>query len=380
MYKKMIIRGYDYGIDIQNDMHIVRKELIKEFEDRHLEPLDIGGIEYMDMLGSRLVISVPDEIYNDEQKSELVVQTMGKAIYDKYGMTYGIEIIPRDNAEYLIHLFRQAHDIEHTIISETKRIRKQKQVFDYIKTGYSKWDGYNCGLKKGRATVVYGLMAIGKTALAHNLINNICINHDKKCIFFSLAEDERRTRHRMMEICTGYSKRYSGTKKQMIMDMEEFRDSFTKWSIDSVTNIKIIEGIVDTENIRKICYQEKKIHRTDFAIIDYLQLVSLGNDSDAPNEPLLVLNEINLIAKEYDMAIVVLMNQRRNDSIPNLSGADLVVMNREDYANIDAEPYIDLDFYEGNEKKHSITLQREKNWKITDHIENSGEETNEFKV
>ena len=380
MYKKMIIRGYDYGIDIQNYMYIIRKELKKEFEDRELEPVDISNIEYIDMLGSRIVISVPDGIYDNKLKCELVVQTVGKAIYDKYGMTYGIEIIPKDNAEYLIHLFRQERDIEHTIISETKRISKQKQTFEYIKTGYSKWDEYNGGLKKGGVTVVNGLASIGKTALALNLINNICIDQDKRCIFFSLSEDERKTRYRLMELCTGYSEVYIGTRKQMIKDLEEFRHSFTKWSIDSVTNIKIIDDAVDIDDIRRICSKEKKVHSIDFAVIDYLQLVSLGNEKDEPYDPLLVLNEISLIAKEYNMAIVVLMNQRLNDEVPSIYGTDLIVMNREDYKNMDVEPYIDLDFYEGNEKKHSITFQREKNWKITDHIEYSGEETNEFKV
>ncbi len=119
MFEQMIVSGYDYSIEIRDDMNTIRNECKTISEDPVMLSY-IEGIEYVGMLGSRIVIGVPFKLLNDKTIAMNLVKTIGKSVYEKYGFTYGIELIPRDKTEFIMHILRKGHDIEHTVITETK--------------------------------------------------------------------------------------------------------------------------------------------------------------------------------------------------------------------------------------------------------------------
>ncbi len=121
MFDNMIVCGYDYSIDIRDDMYEIKKECMKCYSDAPQVRSNIQNIDYVDMLGSRIVIGLPMELFVDSDVSLIIVKTIGRYVFEKYGVTYGIELIPKDKSEYLIHILRKWHDIEHTFISEIKK-------------------------------------------------------------------------------------------------------------------------------------------------------------------------------------------------------------------------------------------------------------------
>ena len=80
------------------------------------------------MLGSRIVLAVPDEICFGDVMSEMIVRCAGKYVDEKYGVTYGIEIIPKSCSEHIMHICRETHDTEHNVIIQTKSVNIHEQV------------------------------------------------------------------------------------------------------------------------------------------------------------------------------------------------------------------------------------------------------------
>ncbi len=120
MFENMIVRGYEYSIEISDDMDFIRKECKSLCSDDSKMLSYIDGIEYVGMLGSRIVIGVPVDLLDDTAFSIKLVRNIGKTVYEKYGVTYGIELIPKDKSMFIMHILKKGHDIEHTVITEIK--------------------------------------------------------------------------------------------------------------------------------------------------------------------------------------------------------------------------------------------------------------------
>lgn len=115
----MVIRGYDYGIDISDDIEEIKSVCKARFEEETLESSEVDQIEYLGIMGTRIYMGVPGSFLYDKSISVLVVSVIGKYIYDKYGLTYGVEIIPLGQTDYLMHVFRELRDIEEVTITES---------------------------------------------------------------------------------------------------------------------------------------------------------------------------------------------------------------------------------------------------------------------
>lgn len=116
----MVIRGYDYEVDFRDDMFELSEQCKSYFVDELLESCDRDYLQYEGMLGSRVFLGIPQSVFGNTTALMSIVNTVGKFISDKYGVSYGIELIPKEYSEYLMHIIRKLHDIEHTIIVEKK--------------------------------------------------------------------------------------------------------------------------------------------------------------------------------------------------------------------------------------------------------------------
>ncbi len=211
MFEKKIIRGYDYTIDISNDMDAIRDECKKECKDSLPIPFRCTDIKYMGMLGSRIVIGVPKEIFEDKLKSTIVVNTIGKTVYIKHGTTYGIELIPNEKSEIIMNVLRKGFDIENIIISEMRRETEVKtettaeKEEEYTKPAHSigpfvigdhnrmayqaAWEVINNPGGAYNPFYIYGGPSVGKTQLLNYIGDHISQKNPDAKVIYVTSED-----------------------------------------------------------------------------------------------------------------------------------------------------------------------------------------------
>jgi len=191
MFGKMIIRGYDYSIDIRDDMDEIKKECMNCYSDEPQVCSNKENIDYVDMLGSRIVIGLPMELLSDPAVSMALVKTIGRYVYEKYGVTYGIELIPKDKSEYLIHILRQWRDIEHTFISEIKRDWESDNNVHVEKTDAPcLLNNMNESNKASKVIFFIGPTGAGKTTTIAKVASNLTLTEKKNVCVIS-ADDYR---------------------------------------------------------------------------------------------------------------------------------------------------------------------------------------------
>lgn len=191
MFENMIVSGYNYSIDIRDDMDEIKKECMNCYSADPQVRSNIQNIDYVDMLGSRIVIGLPMELFVDSDVSLIIVKTIGRVVYKKYGVTYGIELIPKDKSEYLIHILRQWHDIEHTIISEIKRDWESDINVHVEKTDTPcLLNNMNESNKTSKVIFFIGPTGAGKTTTIAKMASNLSLT-EKKNVCVMSADDYR---------------------------------------------------------------------------------------------------------------------------------------------------------------------------------------------
>lgn len=210
-----------------------------------------------------------------------------------------------------------------------------------IKTGFSNIDTITGGLKRKDLIVVASRPGIGKTTFAINLAYNFC-NNNYTVAYFTLESSGTQFVKKTISCISKVSIKniVSGN-----VDDEQHKDivDYATKLIDKQLYIcdKANLTIVDFENK---CKELKKNNGLDVAIIDYLQLLSLGkveevdttNISSRKYEIDYLLRRLKVIARELDIAIIVTSQMHRSSELNgNPQASDFRESSRvEQYADV----------------------------------------------
>lgn len=127
-------------------------------------------------------------------------------------------------------------------------------------------------LKEGEHLAISGIPSIGKTSVAINILNELCINQRQKCVFFAIEEDSKKIINRLMAVRSeiSLSDITSGKLDDYQLDriVEESKViANSNLYIDDAGNMKC------EDLLRKIKSFKKTNHDLKYVFIDYLQLV-----------------------------------------------------------------------------------------------------------
>ncbi|MDR3185331.1 MAG: replicative DNA helicase [Christensenellaceae bacterium] len=251
-------------------------------------------------------------------------------------------------------------------INKMQEIMLNKSSNIGLKTEYPILDKTTNGLQRGDLIVLAARPSVGKTSYALNLISNIVNKegsaenneYDKSVIaFFSLEMSANQILERI----------YSNISKISMNDIKSANISKEKipdiWNVHSLLYYSVFyidDSAIQTPlTIKEKCQKLKFEHDTiDLVIIDYLQLMTLGDGKNVSSmNKTQVVGEISrslkVLAKELDCPVVVLSQMSRNietrnegskKSTPKLSDlrdsgsieqdADIVLfLSREDESN-----------------------------------------------
>ena len=238
-------------------------------------------------------------------------------------------------------------------MSDIDRLSQQSEDITGLPTGYREFDKMTAGLQPDNLIILAARPAVGKTAFALNIAQNIATSTDTSVAIFSLEMSAESLVNRMLcaegsinanHLRTGQLD--EGEWQNLIVAMGAL--SNTSIFIDDTPGIKMAE-------IRAKCRRlAKEKGNLGLVVIDYLQLIEGSNKESRQQEVSEISRQLKKLAKELSVPILALSQlsrgvEQRQDKRPVLSDIRESGSIEQD-ADIVAFLYRD-DYYERGESK-----------------------------
>lgn len=249
--------------------------------------------------------------------------------------------------------FREIKDVLNETLSDIDRLSQQSEDITGLPTGYREFDKMTAGLQPDNLIILAARPAVGKTAFALNIAQNVATSTDTSVAIFSLEMSTESLVNRMLcaegsinanHLRTGQLD--EGEWQNLIVAMGAL--SNTSIFIDDTPGIKMAE-------IRAKCRRlAKEKGNLGLVVIDYLQLIEGSNKESRQQEVSEISRQLKKLAKELSVPILALSQlsrgvEQRQDKRPVLSDIRESGSIEQD-ADIVAFLYRD-DYYERGESK-----------------------------
>lgn len=254
------------------------------------------------------------------------------------------------------HITNDISSMESILASSFDRLdalHKDKGSIRGVPTGYKDLDAKLAGLQKSDLLILAARPAMGKTAMALNLAQNVAVKAAKPVLLFSLEMSKEQLVDRMLASEAGVNSWNLRTGNMSDSDFEKIGHAMGSLS-EAQLYIDDTPGITVSE-MRTKARREAHKHDLGLIIVDYLQLMSGGSKFAGSNNRVQEVSEISrglkLIAREMNVPVIALSQlsrsvESRSPQIPQLSDlresgtieqdADVVMfLYRDDYYNPD---------------------------------------------
>lgn len=254
--------------------------------------------------------------------------------------------------EKFIHI-REVLDARYEKFAEMHEAKDDTAVKG-VPTGYMGLDQKLSGFQPSDLIVLAGRPSMGKTALALGIAQNAAIRHRKSVGIFSLEMSKEQLVDRLFASMLGVD---SWKLQRGKLDDSDFQNMGPIMDELSKANIFIDDSVASSlPELRAKARRLQMEHGLDLIVIDYLQLMSTGNDHYVGNrvqEISEISRALKQIGRELRVPILALSQlsravENRPGNIPQLSDlrdsgsieqdADVVLMMyREDYYEEDSD-------------------------------------------
>jgi replicative DNA helicase len=197
----------------------------------------------------------------------------------------------------------------------------------WIKTGFMQLDASLNGLRPGRSYVIAARPGIGKTALALNMVRNLCMN-EKACGLITMEMDDTECRLRILSNHASIDTRRieNGCSDAEKAVLDGLRPEVEKWPIHVLD-----QSTMSLSDLRKRARQLVKMG-CKAIFIDYLQLMHPDDARKKSYDSLTeITRTIKVMARRYQVPFITLVQlnraERNGDGEPdleNLAGSDSV--------------------------------------------------------
>ena len=184
---------------------------------------------------------------------------------------------------------------------------KQKQKHS-VTTGYMALDDKIGSFMGGDYIALGGCTGMGKTAIALNIANMLCLQ-DKKVLYFSLEMTLEQLQNRFTCMVMGLDGRKFRSFGFSKDEMEKYKmglKGLKDWNLDVVCDFSL------TPEKMKIYAENQKKKGLDFIILDYLGLMSGYGNKSLYEKMTHLSRQIKLIATELEIPILVLVQLNRD--------------------------------------------------------------------
>jgi replicative DNA helicase len=256
-----------------------------------------------------------DKSYSGEEKAEIVIDQAEQKIFD----------IAKNRQR------RDYYSMRSVMESTLKRMEEFSGLngeYTGLPTGFEKIDQMTSGLQKSDLIILAARPSVGKTAFSLNVALNAALHNDAKILFFSLEMANEMLGQRLLSIKSKVpmNKIFDGSAYNSPEEFERINDavealSGTNIFIDDTSGISIAE-------IKNKCRRLKAGPGLDLIIIDYLQLMELGEKAESRVlEVSAMTRRIKQLARDIECPVILLSQlsrdvekrQGKSGKIPQLS-------------------------------------------------------------
>ena len=296
---------------------------------------DIGGISYLSELSqstpSSASVSYYAKIVDDKSLLRQLIQTANQIVVKSFEQGEEVQAIVDEAERSILEVsekrnstgFQSIADVLNQSIETIDRLAQNNEEITGLPTGYQALDKMTAGLQKEELIILAARPAVGKTAFALNIAQNVGTKTDKTVAIFSLEMGAESLVNRML--CAEGSIEASHLRTGQLNE-EEWRNlivamgSLSRASIyiDDTPGIKISE-------IRARCRKlAQETGNLGLILIDYLQLIEGTGRENRQQEVSEISRQLKTLAKELKVPVLALSQlsrgvEQRQDKRPVLS-------------------------------------------------------------
>lgn len=374
-YKKAHRLLFQAMTDLQDNGTAIDTVTVSDYLDNHNNLDDIGGVGYITDLVAATPIASNVVYYAKivQQKSTLrkLISTAQNIASRSYTEQDDVEGLVEDAERQIMDVsenrnqagFKQIKDVLNQAMAQIDQLYQNDQAITGLPTGFRDLDKITTGLHEDEMIILAARPAVGKTAFALNIAQNVGTKTDKSVAIFSLEMGAEQLVNRML--CSEGSIDANHLRTGQLSE-EEWQNLII--AMGSLSKAKIYMD--DTPGIRmaEIRAKCRRLAREQgdlgLIIIDYLQLIEGSGQENRQQEVSAVSRQLKKLAKELHVPVIALSQlsrgvEQRQDKRPVLSDiresgsieqdADIVAfLYRDDYYR-DAEGDEDDDDQGGND-------------------------------
>ena len=294
-----------------------------------------GGMEYLAELAVAVPTSANVEYYAKivEEKSILrnLIRSATEIVRKGYGEGDELAVMLDSAEQNILQVserrnrsgFIRISDVVSASLQNIESLAQQSDDVTGVPTGYIALDKMTAGLQKEELIILAARPAVGKTAFALNIAQNVATKADQVVAIFSLEMGAESLVNRMLcaegNIDAGHLRTGQLSEDEwsnLIMAMGTLGQS--KIFIDDTPGIRIAEIRAKS---RRLLQEQGKL---GLIVIDYLQLIEGNNRESRQQEVSDISRQLKKLAKELKVPVIALSQlsrgvEQRQDKRPVLS-------------------------------------------------------------
>lgn len=380
IYEAMLeLNDKDEAIDSVTVMDILTKQNTLE---------DVGGVSYIVELAESAPTSTNIVHYSKIVRDNAILRRLIKTATDIITNSYDTQddvVNVLDRAEQAIMNvaenrnqtgFKAIKNVLESAFDEIDRLSQEGDDVTGLSTGYPELDKMTTGLHDDELVILAARPAVGKTAFALNVAQNVGTKTDKAVAIFSLEMSAESLVNRML--CAEGSIDANHLRTGNLTE-DEWQNLIVAMGSLSKANIYIDDtpGIKMTEIRAKCRRLQRETGNLGLILIDYLQLIEGTNHENRQQEVSDISRQLKKLAKELHVPVISLSQlsrgvEQRQDKRPVLSDiresgsieqdADIVAfLYRDDYYDREGDDDDDDSGQDANSDVGEVEVIIEKN-------------------
>ncbi len=308
---------------------------------RSINLLDkIGGIDYLNSLVDIIPSSANIDYYAELIKNKSMLRQMiyisQDIIQKSYSSPHDVKAFIDESERKIFDINQDSYTssfvkigdiINESITNQLGRETRKPGEYSGISSGFIGLDDMTDGFQKQEFIVVAARPGMGKTTLGLNIAVNSAIKANKKIGFFSGEMSKRSVVERIIASEARINSKHFQHGFTSNIDKNKIVEAATRLYeahlyFDDTPNIPILE-------LRSKARRLKKDFSIDMIIVDYLQLITVGDElsRNVPRHEQIayVSRSLKGLARDLDIPVIALaqlnrnMSNRGEDATPRLS-------------------------------------------------------------
>ncbi len=296
-----------------------------------------GGVEYLigltDLVGTSANCRKYAEIVSGKSLLRRLIRASGEIQEQSYEGRDSVDNILTDAEKKIFDIvtdrrsedFISIRELISKSVADIEQAAKRNSRITGVPTGFIDFDYKTAGLQNSDLVLIAARPSMGKTAFALNIAQYAAVKKNIPTAIFSLEMSAGQLVNRFI---SSEARVESGKLRTGRLENDDWMKVLDAIGEISGSPIYIDDTSITPMDIRAKCRKLKLEHGLGLIVIDYLQLMSMGQSgrrSDSmQQEVALISKSLKQIAKELDVPVIALSqlsraNESRKDKRPMLS-------------------------------------------------------------